>query len=206
MVKIVFEIEREHYHYEVEPLNPLYETLAESDLGDKWVAGEYKGISLQFSYGGYLGTFDIQNLLIQLVTGLGMISIAKTVTQTTMKFVAPLRNQYRLFTEEMTPDFKLGENEVQKQLVLDAELAEKDFQRWVMTQTEMTELGEQPCDAAKKMLDRRRQYNLMLEQFARGADKSPAGGGGDVNDLADGAGDVGMTANIGRVFNSAIDD
>jgi len=63
------------------------------------------GLQLLFTMSGGLMAFDWTVLLLTLVTGLALVSVARTVANLFVLYVAPRRADYRLFVQTATPDF-----------------------------------------------------------------------------------------------------
>mmetsp|Transcript_36607 Transcript_36607/g.122587 ORF Transcript_36607/g.122587 Transcript_36607/m.122587 type:complete len:426 (-) Transcript_36607:186-1463(-) len=63
------------------------------------------GVQLIFEQSGGLTSFDFFTLLLTFVSGLALVSISKSITNTFLLYLAPRRNEYRLFLRSQTPDF-----------------------------------------------------------------------------------------------------
>ena len=87
------------------------------------------GIQFLMSHQGTLKQFSLPQLLLALVTGLGLFAIGKTVTDMLLLYLLPKRAAYKLFVQDMTPDFSPaneGERIILNQ-VLKAKKAEVAF-------------------------------------------------------------------------------
>ena len=62
-------------------------------------------MQLLLSHDGQLGKFDWAQLLLAIVTGIGLFSVAKVAVDMLLKYAMPKREAYRLFVRDLTPDF-----------------------------------------------------------------------------------------------------
>ena len=69
------------------------------------VVQDVHGVQLLFAQGTGYPFFDPRTMLLTLVTGLGLLSVAKTIADSFLLYVAPRREDYKLFTLTLTPDF-----------------------------------------------------------------------------------------------------
>jgi len=87
------------------------------------------GLQLLLSHDGQLGRFELRQLLLALVTGVGLFSLAKVATDALLMYCLPKRQAYRLFVQDVTPDFSPSSEEERAVLetVLRAKLGERSF-------------------------------------------------------------------------------
>ena len=69
------------------------------------VLHDVHGIQLLFSQEGELWIFDFPTLALSLLTGLAMLSLAKTLADLYLFYLAPKRDDYRIFARSDTPRF-----------------------------------------------------------------------------------------------------
>ena len=69
------------------------------------VLHDVHGIQLLFSQEGELWIFDFPTLALSLLTGLAMLSLAKTLADVYLFYLAPKRDDYRIFARSDTPRF-----------------------------------------------------------------------------------------------------
>lgn len=63
------------------------------------------GVKLAFIQGGLLGRFDFQTMLVQLVSALGLLSVATVVVELLMLYVLPHKKHYSKYKYQETVDF-----------------------------------------------------------------------------------------------------
>ena len=63
------------------------------------------GLQISFEQAGGLSTPDVRTTLLTLITGLALMSVAKTVTDAYLLYLSPRSKDYRLFVRTTTPDF-----------------------------------------------------------------------------------------------------
>jgi len=63
------------------------------------------GLQLLFSQEATLHVFDLPTLFLSLLSGAGLLFVAKVAADTFLLYLAPKRADYRLFVEAITPDF-----------------------------------------------------------------------------------------------------
>ena len=91
------------------------------------VVNDLHGIQISFAQSGGGRLLDFKTMLLTLVSGLVMLSTAKTVADYFLLYAAPKRADYRLFVEQLSPDFG-PDNEAERQL-LEKILAKKRRER-----------------------------------------------------------------------------
>ena len=91
------------------------------------VVNDLHGIQLSFAQSGGARRPDVRTILLTLVSGLVMLSTAKTVADAFLLYVAPRRDDYRLFVEQVTPDF--GPDNDAERMLLSKVLARKRAER-----------------------------------------------------------------------------
>tara|TARA_B110001452_G_scaffold256977_1_gene250784 strand:+ start:67 stop:1089 length:1023 start_codon:yes stop_codon:yes gene_type:complete len=74
------------------------------------------GVQLLFTQRSSVVHFDLRTLLLTLVSGLALLSVAKTVADFFVLYVSPNKLDYRLFVVDHTPDFG-PDSEQEKQLL-----------------------------------------------------------------------------------------
>lgn len=78
---------------------------------------DLRGIQVIFSVtSNKLRVWDFQILFVSLLSGVALIAIAKTIADAFLLYLAPRREDYRLFVETATPDFG-PDNEHEKQIL-----------------------------------------------------------------------------------------
>ena len=117
-----------HYYYRVST-NAIKAKVTSSDWynSSTRVIQDLHGIQLIFAQSGGVRLPDVKTMLLTLVSGLVMLSTAKTIADYFLLYVAPKRAKYRLFTEMITPDFG-PENDAER-AVLDKIVARKQRER-----------------------------------------------------------------------------
>ena len=91
------------------------------------VVYDVRGINILFVQTGGVRLLDWRTIILTLVSGLALLSVAKTVSDYFLLYVAPQRADYRLFVEQLTPDF--GPDNDAERLVLAKVLARKRRER-----------------------------------------------------------------------------
>mmetsp|Transcript_24421 Transcript_24421/g.56793 ORF Transcript_24421/g.56793 Transcript_24421/m.56793 type:complete len:288 (+) Transcript_24421:848-1711(+) len=114
------------------------------------------GIQLLLSHDGELGHFQLMQLLVALITGVGLLSVAKVATDMMLMYLLPRRAQYRLFVQDLTPDFSPADDEERAVLeqVLRAKRGERSFMQ-----------GKRPSEGLRA---------VMLEPSTTGAYDTPS--------------------------------
>ena len=62
------------------------------------------GVQLVFAQRSRVFAFDFRTMLLTLVSGMALLSTAKTITDLSLMYVLPHRRSYRLFVQKLTPD------------------------------------------------------------------------------------------------------
>ena len=60
-------------------------------------------MQILLSHGGRLGRFSLSQLLLAVITGIGLFSVAKVATDTMLMYAMPKREAYKLFVRDVTP-------------------------------------------------------------------------------------------------------
>ena len=68
-------------------------------------------MQILLSHGGRLGRFSLSQLLLAVITGIGLFSVAKVATDTMLMYAMPKREAYKLFVRDVTPDFSPSTDE-----------------------------------------------------------------------------------------------
>eukprot|EP00316_Scyphosphaera_apsteinii_P012397 CAMPEP_0119303528 /NCGR_PEP_ID=MMETSP1333-20130426/4948_1 /TAXON_ID=418940 /ORGANISM="Scyphosphaera apsteinii, Strain RCC1455" /LENGTH=434 /DNA_ID=CAMNT_0007306233 /DNA_START=169 /DNA_END=1473 /DNA_ORIENTATION=- len=74
------------------------------------------GIQILFVQSGGLNTFDIRTLLLTFVSGIALVSMAKTVANVFLLYLSPHRADYSLFVMTQSPDFS-PDNETERHIL-----------------------------------------------------------------------------------------
>jgi len=178
-VNLFFDGEVNKYEYRVLPVTPQYSEPRYSEEGSggsgDYVNYSFKGVKLVFAFTGTIINHDawvtVQNLIIQLAAGLGLLSIAKTIVSFLMYKVLPNKKKYELFTKEYTPDFNSTDPEEMHTLDLElTALAMKDARLLNKNETKL----KQPLSEVAA------QHKALAKDEARKLDEiaSQAGPGG----------------------------
>ena len=85
------------------------------------------GLKLNFEQTGYVVISDVRSVLLTIFSGLVMLSTAKTLADLYLLYIAPRRADYRLFVEQLTPDF--GPDDEAQRVTLDKVLSRKRRER-----------------------------------------------------------------------------
>jgi len=91
------------------------------------IVNDLHGIQLAFAQSGGVRLPDFKTMLLTLVSGLVMLSTAKTVADYFLLYAAPKRADYRLFVEQLSPDF--GPDNDAERMLLEKILARKRRER-----------------------------------------------------------------------------
>lgn len=119
------------YHYVVST-NSIKAKLETADWinASARVVNNLHGIQLIFAQSGGVRLPDVKTMLLTFVSGLVMLSTAKTIADYFLLYVAPKRADYRLFVEQLSPDF--GPSNDQERRLLESVLARKREERQAM--------------------------------------------------------------------------
>ena len=117
------------YHYVVST-NSIKAKLETADWinASARVVNNLHGIQLIFAQSGGVRLPDVKTMLLTFVSGLVMLSTAKTIADYFLLYVAPKRADYRLFVEQLSPNF--GGND--RARLLESVLARKREERQAM--------------------------------------------------------------------------
>lgn len=108
-VDLHFDGSVEEYEYRIFANTPGYATFQYVEQPDTFVDYKIQGILIRFQYTGVLKYFDLQNLIVQLVSGLVLLGYTKVAVEILMTKLLPNKGKYNLFKYEMTPDFKTAD-------------------------------------------------------------------------------------------------
>ena len=102
-----FDTSRVEYRYTVNHIKEAEfkaeEVLSEQDATTRVVNNRH-GVRIVFRQLGEIGIFDIQTLLINLVTAMGLLAAATTAVDMTMQYVLP---QKEVYSKAKTEDFRI---------------------------------------------------------------------------------------------------
>ena len=80
------------------------------------VVHDTHGLQILFAQGQGFYQLDFRTILLTLVSGLALLSVAKTIADSFLLYIAPRRADYRLFASVTTPDFAPDTTDARKVL------------------------------------------------------------------------------------------
>jgi len=103
-ISIVYETGGYKYVVEESDVQNKVETVRWENATMRMV-DDIHGVQLVFHQTSKVYAFDVRTLILTLVSGFALMSVAKTVANSWVLYLSPDREKYRLFVETTTPDF-----------------------------------------------------------------------------------------------------
>jgi hypothetical protein len=131
-------------------IDPISGALLSNGTNTTRVEYDLHGLQLIYSIEATLNVFNLPTLFLSLLSGAGLLFVAKTTADSFLLYCAPKRKDYRLFVEQLTPDF--SPDSAESRTLLEKILHKKRASRAKIEQGRLTmsdaELGNQPLVAA----------------------------------------------------------
>lgn len=131
-------------------IDPISGALLSNGTNTTRVEYDLHGLQLIYSIEATLNVFNLPTLFLSLLSGAGLLFVAKTTADSFLLYCAPKRKDYRLFVEQLTPDF--SPDNAESRTLLEKILHKKRASRAKIEQGRLTmsdaELGNQPLVAA----------------------------------------------------------